>query len=253
MRMKRDNTNTISRGMSGHHSAIMRTDEWITPPEIITRLGEFDLDPCAPIRRPWDTAKKHYSITDDGLSQMWHGRVWLNPPYGPRVITGWMRRMAMHNNGIALVFARTETQFFQRYVFPVADSLLFIEGRIAFCNVAGFRAKASGGAPSVLISYGKGNSGILESSGIKGKHIPLCYTPIIVVGISPTWISVVHIAVRQFGDDELKPVYEMVERIAPDKVSKNQHWKAKVRQTIQIIRKKHKAFEALLEDEKQAV
>lgn len=29
-------------------------DEWLTPPGIIKSLGEFDLDPCAPVKRPWD-------------------------------------------------------------------------------------------------------------------------------------------------------------------------------------------------------
>lgn len=62
-------------------------DEWLTPPEIIRALGEFDLDPCAPIVRPWDMAKAHYTELDNGLIRPWHGRVWLNPPlwyqYGP--------------------------------------------------------------------------------------------------------------------------------------------------------------------------
>jgi uncharacterized protein YfkK (UPF0435 family) len=48
----------------------------------------------------------------------------------------------------------------------------------------------------------------------------------------------VKIVVDRCGDDELKPVYEMVERMALDKTIKNQHWKAKVRQQIQEIRKK---------------
>lgn len=32
--------------------------ELLTPPELIKSLGEFGLDPCSPINRPWDTAKK---------------------------------------------------------------------------------------------------------------------------------------------------------------------------------------------------
>ena len=36
-------------------------DEWLTPPDIIKALGEFDLDPSSPINRPWETAKKHYT------------------------------------------------------------------------------------------------------------------------------------------------------------------------------------------------
>lgn len=69
-------------GMGSHESARMGTDEWLTPPYIIESLGEFDLDPCSPVNRPWDTAKHHYNINDDGLSKDWFGRVWLNPPYG---------------------------------------------------------------------------------------------------------------------------------------------------------------------------
>ena len=77
----------ISRGggalsLSAHQSAAMKHDEWLTPPEILRPLGAFDLDPCAPIMRPWDTAAKHLNVNDDGLSQPWHGRVWCNPPFG---------------------------------------------------------------------------------------------------------------------------------------------------------------------------
>ncbi|MFB5758983.1 DNA N-6-adenine-methyltransferase [Paenibacillus medicaginis] len=73
---------TRVRGMGGHQSARMMKDEWLTPPEIIKGLGEFDLDPCVPINRPWDTAKNHYTIEDNGLKKKWFGKVWMNPPYG---------------------------------------------------------------------------------------------------------------------------------------------------------------------------
>ena len=45
------------------------TDEWYTPKEIIDALGKFDLDPCAPIIRPWETAKNHFTIEDNGLNK----------------------------------------------------------------------------------------------------------------------------------------------------------------------------------------
>lgn len=99
--------------MSSHQSAKMKNDEWLTPPEIIGALGEFDLDPCAPVIRPWDTAYIHYTIQDDGLSKKWQGRVWCNPPFGREAVK-WMRRMAEHGNGIALIPARTETAMIAR-------------------------------------------------------------------------------------------------------------------------------------------
>lgn len=55
----------------------MLNDEWLTPPELLRALGPFALDPCAPVVRPWDTAERHYTVEDDGLSIPWVGRVWL--------------------------------------------------------------------------------------------------------------------------------------------------------------------------------
>ena len=98
-------------GIGSHQSASMKNDEWLTPPHILQALGEFDLDPCAPIVRPWETAKNHFTINDDGLKQKWFGRVWCNPPYGLEAAI-WLNKLAEHGNGIALIFARTETKMF---------------------------------------------------------------------------------------------------------------------------------------------
>lgn len=103
-------------GMAGNHKPVFLKDEWLTPPEILKLLGapqSFDLDPCAPINRPWDVAKHHYTIVEDGLLKPWFGRVFLNPPYGgPPIFGPWMRRMVVHGHGTALIFARTETELF---------------------------------------------------------------------------------------------------------------------------------------------
>jgi hypothetical protein len=150
----------------------MQKDEWLTPPEIIEALGKFDLDPCAPIIRPWDTAKKHYTIEDDGLSMDWEGRVWCNPPYGDQA-GKWLKRLADHGNGVALIFARTETKMFFEHIWRRADALLFIEGRLHFHHVNGTRAKGNSGAPSVLVAYGKFNAERLANSSICGRYVRL--------------------------------------------------------------------------------
>lgn len=147
-------------------------DEWLTDPEIIKSLGDFDLDPCAPINRPWDIAKNHYTIKDDGLFLEWHGRVWLNPPYG-RETKEWMRKMAEHKNGIALIYARTDTKYWHDYIFNVANVGLFLKGRLNFFHVDGTKSKNSGGAPSVLIAYGENNIEPLINSGLKGFPVYL--------------------------------------------------------------------------------
>lgn len=159
-------------GMGGHQSARMMKDEWLTPPELLAQLCEFDLDPCSPINRPWDTAKTHYNVNDDGLSKEWFGRVWLNPPYG-REAAEWLNKLAAHGNGIALIFARTETEMFFEHVWEKANALLFLRGRLYFHHVNGERAKANAGAPSVLIAYGENNASVLESVSHLGQFIKL--------------------------------------------------------------------------------
>ncbi|WP_206516814.1 hypothetical protein [Mesorhizobium sp. M7A.F.Ca.MR.245.00.0.0] len=58
--------------IGSHHSAAAGTDVWLTPPAILAALGgaeSFDLDPCAPLDRPWDMARQHYTMADNGLAR----------------------------------------------------------------------------------------------------------------------------------------------------------------------------------------
>lgn len=156
--------------ISTHESPVAKTLTWLTPPSIIKALGPFDLDPCTPPTMPWETAKRRYTEADDGLMQPWEGRVWLNPPYG-RQVDHWMERMAQHGNGIALTFARTETAMWHNFVWPVADAILFVKGRLHFHFEDGRRAPANAGAPSALIAYGRENARRLKASGIDGRLV----------------------------------------------------------------------------------
>jgi hypothetical protein len=145
--------------------------EWLTPPELVKQLGEFDLDPCCPIDAPFYHAKNHYTIIDDGLSKEWKGRVYLNPPYG-RGMELWLEKLKYHGNGIALIFARTETKCFFEHIWHDADAILFVKGRIKFYHVTGVQG-GTPGAPSVFIAYGKENANALQNSGIEGRFLSL--------------------------------------------------------------------------------
>lgn len=148
------------------------TDTWFTPKYIIDDLGHFDLDPCTEKTRPWPTARKHLTINENGLTHDWQGFVWCNPPYGNQTSI-WLKKMANYNNGIALVFARTETKMFFDYVWPKASALLFIERRLSFFNIHGLKGKTNAGGPSVLIGYGIEAIKRLKRSSINGKLIIL--------------------------------------------------------------------------------
>lgn len=126
--------------------------EWYTPPEIFEALGiSFDLDPAAPAGGvPWIPARRFYTRADDGLRQSWTGRVWLNPPYG-REIGPWLGRLAIHGNGLALVFARTDTRWFHNAC-RGATAVCFVAGRLRFYRPEGPGQTAP--AASVLLAYG---------------------------------------------------------------------------------------------------
>lgn len=156
----------------GNENRKSETTVWLTPPYILNALGEFDLDPCAPINRPWDMAANHYTIEEDGLLQPWFGRVWCNPPYGSEM-SAFLEKLSHHEGGgIALIFARTETKAFFNYVWDRADALLFLKGRIRFHRPDGSLGDNSG-APSVLVAYGKAEVESLRSSGLEGKLVVL--------------------------------------------------------------------------------
>jgi len=145
--------------------------EWLTPPDLVKKLGEFDLDPCSPINAPFLHAKTNFTIENNGLSKDWFGRVYCNPPYG-RDMHLWLSKLEKHNNGIALIFARTETRCFFENVWDKADALLFVKGRIRFYHVSGIQG-GTPGAPSVFVAYGRQNALALKESGIEGKYVDL--------------------------------------------------------------------------------
>lgn len=159
----------MSKGIGGHtlpNEGISKI--WLTPPELIKSLGPFDLDPCAaPSPRPWPTASKHIELPENGLSADWFDRVWLNPPY-TQEMWPWLDKMRRHGSGIALIFARTETETWQKWVWPYADSIFFIEGRLFFHFPDGRRGTSNAGGPSALISYSERDTDFIINSGLSG-------------------------------------------------------------------------------------
>jgi hypothetical protein len=96
---------------------------------------------------------------------VWSGLVWLNPPYGKETQI-WLQKLLDHGNGIALIFARTDTKWFQSMT-PHMDFVFFLAGRLAFHRPDG-SIVTTAGAPSLLI--GKGQTAIerIQKSGLKG-------------------------------------------------------------------------------------
>ena len=145
-----------------HDSVANKTVDWYTPEWLFKEMNTtFTLDPCSPEGGvPWIPAVMHYSLKDDGLTAQWFGKVWLNPPYGTHT-SAWLSRMHEHRNGIALVFSRTDTQWFHDYV-RYADAILFVKSRINFVDGLGKTGSSGSGCGSLLAAWGDENVATLE-------------------------------------------------------------------------------------------
>lgn len=229
-------TSPLFSSMGGHHVASKtRTDEWLTPPAVLAALGgwkSFNLDPCAPIVRPWPTARRHYTIEDNGLILPWTGRVWMNCPYHRTVIGRWLGRMVDHNHGIALIFARTETVPFFKHVWERASALLFLRGRLDFHRVDG-SVEGNAGAPTVLCAYGTGDADVLACCGLDGHFVPLRLPRgFVVLALEPTWREAVAAWMReQRGPVALADLYRAFAEHR--KAAANPNYQAKIRQVLQ--------------------
>jgi hypothetical protein len=161
--------------LGSHQACVGKTQIHITPRWIIERLGPFDLDPAAADPRPWDCARRNYTETDNGLTQPWFGRVWLNPPFDRYAVSAWIRKLAQHGRGTTLLHARTEAEWFEP-IWDSAAAILFMADRIKFCRPDGSEQPANSGAPPVLVAFGCDDAERLKISGIPGALVPNMWT-----------------------------------------------------------------------------
>jgi hypothetical protein len=151
--------------LGSHQTTVGASQDWITPAWIIDALGPFDLDPCACSPQPWPCAQRNFTV--DGLQREWTGRVWLNPPFDRYDVGKWVKKLAAHDHGTALLHARTEAEWFEP-VWQKASSILFLADRLYFHYPDGARAKANSGAPACLVAFGAYDLLRLKQSGIAG-------------------------------------------------------------------------------------
>lgn len=202
-------------------------DDWLTPPALLELFGAFDLDPCAPLNRPWDTALNHYTIHDNGLKQPWTGRVWMNPPFSN--MEAWIDKMTAHANGMALVNARTETKWFFRGIWDAAYAVFFFKSRIKFVRPDG-QESATGKMGQAVAAYTEADAAILYRANLEGKFVPLIVK--YASNVKTSWRKLVRFLIRECnGIATLDQLYGMA--MGHPKTAANSNWKAKIRQQVQ--------------------
>ena len=76
---------TVPQALLSHESTEHYTPQYILD-AVIACMGAIDLDPCSNSREiPNVPAARHNTAQDNGLVQLWEGRVFINPPFGPGV------------------------------------------------------------------------------------------------------------------------------------------------------------------------
>lgn len=132
-------------------------EDWGTPPALFRALDavyQFTLDAAA---APENTlCRRFYTAVDDALRQPWLGRVWCNPPYGPRAGSFIAKARAEVTAGTAehvvlLLKANPDTRAWHAHVWPAAQAVVFLQGRLRFVG-------AQSGAPfaSVVVVFDRG-------------------------------------------------------------------------------------------------
>lgn len=122
-------------------------NEWYTPEKYIIAardvLGEIDLDPASSNEAQAVVgASRFFTKADDGLTQEWAGRVWLNPPYAQPAIAQFASKMVAERlscrvmAAIMLTHNYTDTAWFHELA-GVADAICFTRGRIKFVDPDG--------------------------------------------------------------------------------------------------------------------
>lgn len=157
---------------------------WRTPPEfkvVLDKLARVGLDPCGH-KHSIMKAKKQYLLKErgeNGLKLTWrgHGLVFVNPPY-TRKIRVWFEKLLRELERDAtlecvfLVAARTETKWYQKFVFGHAQAICYTKGRYKFLGPTKSGKRVGAMFPSAVVYYGRRPSKFKEVFGETG-HVEL--------------------------------------------------------------------------------
>lgn len=127
-------------------------NEWMTPVRFIEMarlvMGGIDIDPASnEIAQRNVKATTYFTKLDDGLSKLWIGNVWLNPPYSRGMMDKFSFKLLEElKNGnttsaIMLTSAATDTRWFHSLA-KRSDAYCLTSGRIKFIHPNGAEGKS---------------------------------------------------------------------------------------------------------------
>ena len=168
--IERYNPPTITELVEGSkkwtcHSGNTGDVNWHTPPEYLeaarAALGGFDLDPASCDEAQQTVkASQYFTKEQNGLSQPWHGRVWLNPPFAQGEIARFVSKLIYEFNSgnvtaaIFLCHNYTDTIWFHEAV-AACRAICFTAGRINFIHAERGLAPGSASRGQAFLYFGE--------------------------------------------------------------------------------------------------
>jgi phage N-6-adenine-methyltransferase len=124
---------------------------WDTPDNFFRACSEiwgpFDLDVAADATNA--RAPRFFTKEDNGLSAIWTGNVWANPPYLRKTLHLWVKKaLAYQGSVVMLLPARVDVRWFHDAVARDQATFLLLKGRLSFAGMGPARW------PSMLLVNG---------------------------------------------------------------------------------------------------
>lgn len=132
----------MREAVKNHRAIGTGENEWYTPAEYADMarevMGSIDLDPAS-----CDEANKvvqattYYTKDDDGLTKVWKGNLWVNPPYSRDLMPAFVEKLKQSfvngdvDSAILLSHNNTDTAWFHNLA-SVSSAICFPKKRIKF-------------------------------------------------------------------------------------------------------------------------
>lgn len=146
--------------MTGAAINVSRNDEWGTPISLfVGACKEFNVFPELDVSAtPQNTkCEKFFTKSQNGLNEDWNIDFWMNPPYseaGKWIQKAFEEHRKFNVNGIALLFAKTDTKAWHEYILGQENcEVIFIQGRVHFLLPDNTMSKNPATAPSALVVW----------------------------------------------------------------------------------------------------
>lgn len=172
----------MREAVKNHRAIGTGENEWYTPAEYADMarevMGSIDLDPAS-----CDEANKvvrasaYYTKEDDGLTKVWKGNLWVNPPYSRDLMPAFVEKLKQSfingdvDSAILLSHNNTDTAWFHSLA-SVASAICFPKKRIKFYRGEEIAAPTNGQAFFYLGDNAGAFADIFGSVGFVVEPIP---------------------------------------------------------------------------------